>query len=62
MVPETNNETKKGQKFLPSANRLIKVILKMIMIKDNDYTKNSYIKYTDSFPDDDVFLCFQALG
>ena len=33
----------------------------MIMIKDNDYTNNSYIKYTDSFRDD-VFLCFQALG
>ena len=50
MLPETNNETKKGQTFLPSANRLIKVTLKMIMIKDNDYTNNSYIKYTNSFP------------
>ena len=63
MLPETNGETKKEQKCLPLPNRLITVIMKMIMIKDNDYANNSYIQYTDSFLLRYVFLFFfQALG
>ena len=49
MIPETNDETKKEQKCLTLRNRLITVIMKMIMIKDNDNANGSYIQYADSF-------------